>query len=178
MVVLSIISRFMALMWENAIFLPYSPHSILLRRRNICNPFPSFPPIFFGHKKTHLFRCAIWWTVLDLNQRPLRCQRSALPTELTLQTVSAAISIPSFYENGKRILQRHFFRDGPLHKVDDNKGAAPLTFEDLLKAFYRLQPGTFPAASIAFLPSALRPSRFSPQKKAPTRGVRTFIQTK
>lgn len=62
----------------------------------------------FGHKKTHPFRCAIWWTVLDLNQRPLRCQRSALPTELTLQTVSVAISIPSFYKNGKRILQRYF----------------------------------------------------------------------
>lgn len=65
-------------------------------------------PLSFGHKKTHPFRCVPWWTVLDLNQRPLRCQRSALPTELTLQTVSVAISIPSFYKNGKRILQRYF----------------------------------------------------------------------
>ena len=64
----------------------------------------------FGHKKTHPFRCVIWWTVLDLNQRPLRCQRSALPTELTLRTISVAISIPSFNENGKRILQGYLFR--------------------------------------------------------------------
>lgn len=67
-------------------------------------------PSVFRHKKTHPFRCVIWWTVLDLNQRPLRCQRSALPTELTLRTISVAISIPSFNENGKRILRSKLFR--------------------------------------------------------------------
>ena len=29
----------------------------------------------------------VWWAVLDLNQRPLPCHRSALPTELTTQKI-------------------------------------------------------------------------------------------
>ena len=38
----------------------------------------------FGKRKSRL-KPARWWEVLGLNQRPPRCQRGALPAELTPQ---------------------------------------------------------------------------------------------
>ena len=37
-------------------------------------------------QNAHLFKGLKWWTAWDLNPRPPRCERGALPTELAAQT--------------------------------------------------------------------------------------------
>ena len=36
----------------------------------------------------HEFKPYLWWTIRDSNPRPLRCERSALPTELIARSVN------------------------------------------------------------------------------------------